>query len=114
VGVQVVTPFKRLGRVMCAAVSGGTVATVVHRGLYQQLSEAHAALRKWCAEHRYALAGPCEDVCIFDTMMCVLIRGFLRAIRGMSESKAIDFMHFHEVFIGKQREFGRNSTMKSQ
>ena len=34
------------------------MATVVHMGLYQRLSEAHAAVRRWCAEHRYALAGP--------------------------------------------------------
>jgi effector-binding domain-containing protein len=58
VGVQVVTPFKRMGRVVCAAIPGGTVATVVHRGLYQKLSEAHTAVRRWCAEHDYALAGP--------------------------------------------------------
>jgi effector-binding domain-containing protein len=58
VGVQVVTPFERMGRVVCAAIPGGTVATVVHRGLYQKLSEAHTAVRRWCAEHGYALAGP--------------------------------------------------------
>jgi len=27
-------------------------------GLYQKLSEAHTAVRRWCAEHGYALAGP--------------------------------------------------------
>jgi effector-binding domain-containing protein len=58
VGVQVVAPFKRMGRVVCAAIPGGAVATVVHRGLYQKLSEAHAAVRRWCVEHDYALAGP--------------------------------------------------------
>jgi effector-binding domain-containing protein len=58
VGVQVVAPFERMGHVTCAAIPGGTVATVVHRGLYQKLSEAHTAVRRWCAEHRYALAGP--------------------------------------------------------
>jgi effector-binding domain-containing protein len=58
VGVQVVTPFERMGRVVCAAIPGDTVATVVHRGLYQKLSEAHTVVRRWCAEHDYALAGP--------------------------------------------------------
>ena len=52
VGVQVVTPFNRMGRVVCAAIPGGTVATVVDMGLYQKLSEAHTAVRRWCAEHR--------------------------------------------------------------
>ena len=41
-----------------AAVPGGIAATVVRMGLYQKLSEAHAAVRRWCAEHGYALAGP--------------------------------------------------------
>jgi effector-binding domain-containing protein len=58
VGVQVVTPFKRMGRVVGVAIPGGTVTTVVHRGLYQKLLEAHMAVRRWCAEHDYALAGP--------------------------------------------------------
>ena len=43
---------------MCVAIPGGTVATVVHMGLYQKLSEAHTAVRRWCAEYNYALAGP--------------------------------------------------------
>jgi effector-binding domain-containing protein len=62
VGVQVVAPFERKGRVVCAAIPGGTVATVVHMGLYQKLSEAHTAVRRWCAEHGYALAGPNWEV----------------------------------------------------
>ena len=33
------------------------MATVVHRGLYQKLSEAHTAVSRWCAEHGYTLAG---------------------------------------------------------
>jgi effector-binding domain-containing protein len=58
VGVQVVAPFERMRRVVCAAIPGGPVATVIHRRLYQKLSEAHTAVRRWCAEHGYALAGP--------------------------------------------------------
>ena len=56
--MQVATPFERTGRVVCAVIPGGTVATVVHRGPYQQLPEAHKAVRAWCAEQGYALAGP--------------------------------------------------------
>ena len=41
-----------------AAVPGGIAATVVRMGLYQKLSEAHTAVRRWCVEHGYALAGP--------------------------------------------------------
>ena len=58
VGVQVPTTFESTGRVVCSAIPGGTVATVVHLGPYQKLPEAHTAIREWCAEHGHALAGP--------------------------------------------------------
>jgi hypothetical protein len=34
------------------------VATVVNMELYQKLSEARTAVRRWCAEPNHALAGP--------------------------------------------------------
>jgi effector-binding domain-containing protein len=58
VGVQVATPFESQGHVVCSAIPGGTVATVVHLGPYQKLPEAHTAVREWCAEHGHPLAGP--------------------------------------------------------
>lgn len=62
VGVQIAIPFERTGRVVCAAIPGGTVATVVHLGPYQQLPEAHTTVREWCAEHGHALAGPSWEI----------------------------------------------------
>ncbi len=37
VGVQVARPFESTGRVVCATIPGGMVATVVHMGPYPQL-----------------------------------------------------------------------------
>jgi hypothetical protein len=37
------------------------------------------------------MLGYCEGVCISDTMVCALVRGSPRDIRGIVESKAIDF-----------------------
>ena len=62
VGVQVATSFESTGRVVCAAIPEGTVATVVHMGPYQKLPEAHVAVREWCAEHGHALAGPSWEI----------------------------------------------------
>jgi hypothetical protein len=35
----------------------GRVATTVHVGPYARLSDAHAALREWCAEHGHSCSG---------------------------------------------------------
>src|SRR5712691_7128549 len=62
VGVQVANPFESQGRVVCSAIPGGTVATVVHLGPYQKLPEAHTAVRTWCAAHGHTLAGPSWEI----------------------------------------------------
>jgi effector-binding domain-containing protein len=57
-GVKVAAPFEGAGKVVCSATPGGTVATVVHIGPYEKLSEAHAAVRtRRKADHR-PIAGP--------------------------------------------------------
>jgi effector-binding domain-containing protein len=61
-GVQVAAAFEDTGNVVCSATPGGTVATVVHRGPYEQLPQAHAALLRWCREHNRAVAGPNWEV----------------------------------------------------
>jgi GyrI-like small molecule binding domain len=49
-GVQVVRPFDGDGDVQCIATPAGRVASTVHRGPYDRLGDAHAALVAWC-EH---------------------------------------------------------------
>jgi effector-binding domain-containing protein len=62
VGVEVSQPFTGNERVFCSSTPAGTVATTVHRGPYNRLGEAHAAIHKWCADQGQTLAGPNWEV----------------------------------------------------
>jgi effector-binding domain-containing protein len=44
--------------VIGSSTPAGRVATAVHLGPYDRLPEAHQAIRRWCADHGYTLAGP--------------------------------------------------------
>jgi len=57
VGAEVSEPFTGNDRVHCSQLPAGPVATTTHFGPYPRLSEAHAALRQWCAAHGHPLAG---------------------------------------------------------
>ena len=58
VGVELDTPFGGHGDVVGSATPAGAVATAMHFGPYGRLHEAHQAIRQWCANHGYTLAGP--------------------------------------------------------
>jgi effector-binding domain-containing protein len=58
VGVELDAPFAGHGEVVGSATPAGSVATAVHFGPYGLLHEAHQAIRAWCANHDYVLAGP--------------------------------------------------------
>jgi effector-binding domain-containing protein len=62
VGVEVDQPFPGDARVVCSRTPGGTIATTAHLGPYGRLGEAHDAIRQWCADHRYVLAGVSWEV----------------------------------------------------
>ena len=55
VGVQVAGPFVASGRVTSSELPAGRVATTVHRGAYDGLGAAHAAVRAWCGAHGHVL-----------------------------------------------------------
>ena len=57
VGAEVSEPFAGNDRVQCSRLPAGRVATAVHFGPYARLSEAHAAIRQWCAGHGHRLSG---------------------------------------------------------
>lgn len=38
------------------------MACTVHLGPYTRLSEAHARIRQWCANHGYLLTGVCWEI----------------------------------------------------
>ncbi len=51
VGAEVSEPFAGNDRVHCSQLPSGRVATTTHFGPYARLSQAHAKIRQWCAEH---------------------------------------------------------------
>src|SRR5215472_11949119 len=57
VGAEVSEPFFGNDRIQCSKLPAGRVATTVHFGPYQRLSDAHAAIRDWCAEHGHRCSG---------------------------------------------------------
>jgi effector-binding domain-containing protein len=57
VGVQVTEPFEGNGRVICSTLPAGPCASTVHRGPYDELDEAHAAVKAWCGSHGHRLTG---------------------------------------------------------
>jgi effector-binding domain-containing protein len=57
VGAEVSEPFAGNERVHCSQLPAGRVVTTVHFGPYGRLSEAHAAIREWCARHGHRCSG---------------------------------------------------------
>ena len=55
--VQVARAFADAGDVNSSSTPEGRVATALHAGPYEHLSQTHTAIQKWCAEHGHALAG---------------------------------------------------------
>ena len=58
VGVEMSAPFAGEGEVIASTTPGGPVATATHFGPYGGLGAAHEAIRRWCTDRGYALAGP--------------------------------------------------------
>jgi effector-binding domain-containing protein len=57
VGAEVSEPFTGNERIHCSQLPAGRVVTTVHFGPYGRLSEAHAAVREWCARHGHRCSG---------------------------------------------------------
>jgi effector-binding domain-containing protein len=57
VGAEVSEPFVGNDGVHCSQLPRGRVITAIHFGPYPRLSEAHAAIRAWCAEHGHRCSG---------------------------------------------------------
>lgn len=61
-GVEIVEGFEGGGRVVVSRLPAGRVATSTHFGPYAGLREAHAAVRRWCADHGHRATGVCWEV----------------------------------------------------
>jgi effector-binding domain-containing protein len=62
VGAEVSEPFAGNDRVHCSQLPAGRVVTTVHFGTYARLSEAHAAIRGWCAEQGHRCSRICWEL----------------------------------------------------
>lgn len=62
IGVETAGPFAGHGEVVCSATPAGPVAATTHFGPYPRLHQAHEAIRRWCANHGHAMAGPCWEM----------------------------------------------------
>src|SRR5262245_59497198 len=62
VGVELEVPYFGQGEVIGSATPAGKVASTVHFGPYNRLSEARRGIREWCMKHGYSLAGPNWEV----------------------------------------------------
>jgi effector-binding domain-containing protein len=62
VGAEVSEPFAGNDRVHCSRLPAGCVATTTHFGPYARLSEAHAEIRQWCAEHGHQCSNICWEI----------------------------------------------------
>ena len=58
VGAEVSEPFAGNDRIHCSQLPAGSTVTTAHFGPHGRLSDAHAAIREWCARH----GQPCSGV----------------------------------------------------
>ena len=61
-GVEVTRSFERSGEVFSTEVPAGQVATVLHVGPYQRMSEAHDAIHAWASANRVSFAGKSWEI----------------------------------------------------
>jgi effector-binding domain-containing protein len=57
VGAEVSEPFTGNDRVHCSKLPAGRAVTTAHFGPYVRLSDAHEAIREWCARHGHQFSG---------------------------------------------------------
>jgi effector-binding domain-containing protein len=61
-GVEVTRAFEPEGEVRCVSTPGGRAALVVHRGPYERMGEAHAALHAHLATHGLSIGSASWEV----------------------------------------------------
>lgn len=62
VGAEIAERFVGSDRVRCSQLPAGHVVTTTHFGPYARLGDAHAGIRRWCAEHGHRLSGVCWEI----------------------------------------------------
>lgn len=62
----VATPFHGVEEVYGAEVPGGTIASTIHRGSYDEMAAAYAAVITWMDEHGLEPCGPPREYYLND------------------------------------------------
>jgi effector-binding domain-containing protein len=62
VGAEISEPFVGNDRIHCSRLPTGRVVTTTHFGPYTRLSEAHAEIRRWCANNGHQLGKTCWEI----------------------------------------------------
>ncbi len=57
-GVEMSAPFTERDGLVRSATPAGLVASMLHRGPYASLGQAHEALRRWCETNGLRMPGP--------------------------------------------------------
>lgn len=65
-GMPIAAPGRSQGEVRAEMLPGGFAATTVHRGAYDRLSEAHAAVQVWLEEQGLKSGGAPWEVYVTD------------------------------------------------
>jgi effector-binding domain-containing protein len=60
--IPVSEPVERFGRVEPDELPGGSIATTVHHGPYEEIRPAYDAIAAWVQEHGRRLAGPPREI----------------------------------------------------
>ena len=61
-GVEIVQPFERTGEVYMAETPGGRVASALHVGPYDRMSQTHDAIHQWAASNAETFAGKSGEI----------------------------------------------------
>jgi effector-binding domain-containing protein len=65
-GIAVASPASGAGEIRSGTLPAGPVATTIHAGPYDRLSEAYAALEKWMADNNLKPGGDPWEVYLTD------------------------------------------------
>ena len=64
--IPVAGPVESAGRVEAKTVSGGPVASTIHKGPYREIPPAYHALSSWISQNGHSMTGPPREIYLTD------------------------------------------------
>lgn len=62
IGVEINEAISPCGEIIASSLPSGEVAATTHFGPYQQLGDAHDAIRRWCTAQHRETTWPCWEI----------------------------------------------------